>query len=83
ILHARGAKGRGPAIGLFGVQFALNLIWTPLFFGMHRVEAALLVIVAMLVVAIATTVAFSRIRVAAAWLMVPYLVWISFAGVLT
>lgn len=83
ILHARGARGRPLAIGLFVVQFALNLIWTPLFFGMHQIGAALLVIVLMLVAAIATTIAFSRIRVTAAWLLLPYLVWISFAGVLT
>ena len=38
---------------------------------------------AMLVLAILTTVLFGRIRPLAAWLMVPYLVWISFAGVLT
>ena len=83
ILHARGAAGRGPALTLFAVQFLLNLAWTPLFFGMHRVGAALLVIAAMLALAIVTTVLFWRIRRGAAWLMVPYLVWISFAGVLT
>ncbi len=83
ILHARGARGRGPALGLFAIQFALNLAWTPLFFGMHQVGSALLVIVAMLVLSIVTTVLFGRIRPLAAWLMVPYLVWISFAGVLT
>ena len=83
ILHARGGKGRGLALALFAAQFALNLAWTPLFFGMHQVGAALLVIVAMLVLAILATILFGRIRPLAAWLMVPYLVWISFAGVLT
>jgi tryptophan-rich sensory protein len=83
ILHARGARGRGLALSLFAVQFLLNLAWTPLFFGLHRVGAALLVIVVMLVLAIVTTWLFGRIRPLAAWLMVPYLVWISFAGVLT
>lgn len=83
ILHARGAAGRPVALALFAVQFALNLIWTPLFFGMHQVGAALLVIVAMLALAILTTILFGRIRRPAAWLMLPYLVWIAFAGVLT
>lgn len=83
ILHARGARGRGVALALFAVQFLLNLAWTPLFFGMHQVGAALGVILAMLLLAILTTVLFGRIRPLAAWLMVPYLVWISFAGVLT
>jgi len=83
ILHARGARGRGMALATFALQFVLNLAWTPLFFGLHRVGAALGVIVAILVVATVTTVLFGRIRSMAAWLMVPYLVWISFAGVLT
>ena len=83
VLNARRAKGRGVAVALFAAQLALNLIWTPLFFGAHQVTAALLDIVAMLLLAVAATVAFARIRAAAAWLMVPYLVWISFAGVLT
>ncbi len=82
ILHARGARGRGVAIGLFVAQFALNLCWTPLFFGAHRVTLALIVLLAILALAIATTVAFARIRRGAAWLMLPYLVWLSFAGVL-
>ena len=54
-----------------------------MFFGAHRIDAALIVILLMLVVAVATTLVFSRIRRPAAWLMVPYLAWISFAGVLT
>lgn len=83
IADARGAQGRRLAIGAFVVQFALNLAWTPLFFGAHKVVAAALLIVAMLVAAIVTTVLFARIRKAAAWLIVPYMVWISFAGVLT
>ena len=83
ILHARGARGRGLAIGLFVLQLLVNLAWTPIFFGAHAVMLALAVIVAMLVLAIATTIVFGRIRSAAAWLMVPYLAWICFAGMLT
>lgn len=83
IVNARGAGLRGMAIGLFVAQFGLNLAWTPLFFGAHRIHLAFITLIAMLVLAIATTIVFGRIRPRAAWLMVPYLVWISFAGVLT
>jgi benzodiazapine receptor len=83
VLNARGARLRWPAVALFVLGFGLSLGWTPLFFGAHRIGAAMWLIVAMLVVGIATTVLFGRIRAIAAWLMVPYLVWISFAGVLT
>ena len=83
VLNARGSRGRGAALLLFAGQFACNLAWTPVFFGAHRIGTALAVLIAMLVLAVATTFAFARIREQAAWLMVPYLVWISFAGVLT
>ncbi|SEM52595.1 TspO and MBR related proteins [Sphingomonas gellani] len=83
ILHARGARGRGLAIAAFVGQLLVNLSWQPLFFGAHRIEAALWVIATMLVLAIAMTILFARIRPVAGWLMVPYLVWISFSGVLT
>jgi translocator protein len=83
VLNARGARGRGVAVALFVVQLVLNLIWTPLFFGAHQVTWALVDLVALVIVAIATTLAFSRVRRGAAWLMVPYLVWISFAACLT
>ncbi|WP_326524873.1 TspO/MBR family protein [Sphingomonas sp.] len=83
IADARGARGRGIAIALFALQFAANLAWTPLFFGAHKVVAAAALIGAMLVLSIGVTFLFARIRKAAAWLMVPYMVWISFAGMLT
>jgi tryptophan-rich sensory protein len=83
ILNARGARGRGVALGLFGTQLILNLMWTPLFFAAHKVTLALFVIVAVLLVTIATTFAFAKIRKTAAWLLVPYMVWLSFASILT
>lgn len=83
IADARGARGRGAAIGLFAIQFVANLAWTPLFFGAHKVVAAAVLIAVMLALSIVVTFLFARIRRAAAWLMVPYMVWISFAGMLT
>lgn len=82
ILHARGARSRGLAIGLFLIQFLLNLSWSPIFFGRHQVTTAFYLIILILVLAIATTIIFGRVRKAAAWLMVPYLAWLSFASIL-
>ncbi len=82
VLHARGARYRGLAIGLFLAQLILNLGWSPTFFGRHQVTTALFLIVTILVLAIATTFIFGRVRKAAAWLMLPYLIWLSFATIL-
>ncbi|HTG38217.1 TspO/MBR family protein [Sphingomonas sp.] len=82
ILNARGARGRGIAVGLFALQLLLNLAWTPVFFGLHLVSLAAILILAILALAIATTFAFARVRQAAAWLLVPYLAWLSFASLL-
>ena len=83
VIHARGSRLRGPAIALFAAQMVANLAWTPVFFGAHQIFWSLVVLGAMFVLTLATTVAFSRVRMAAAVLMLPYLGWILFAGYLT
>jgi tryptophan-rich sensory protein len=67
---------------LFCAQFALNMLWTPLFFGMHKTGAALADLAALWLLLAATICAFARISSTAAWLLVPYICWISFAGAL-
>ncbi len=64
------------------VQLALNLAWTWLFFDLHRVGWSLGEI-ALLFVAIAAAIReFRKYSALAAWLMVPYLMWVTYAGVL-
>jgi translocator protein len=82
LIHARGAKKRGLAITLFGAQFLLNLAWSPLFFGAHQVSLALLLLLAILALAIWATFVIKQVRATAAWLMLPYLVWLGFATAL-
>ncbi len=82
VVHARGSRVRGVAIALFVAQFALNLVWSPIFFALHEVGLAFWVIAAMLALAIATTIAFYRVRRLAALLMLPYLAWLCFAAFL-
>ena len=82
ILNARGNRYRKQAVTLFAVAIAVNLAWSSLFFAAHQVFAALILIAFMLVISIWTTFAFGRVRRAAAWLMLPYLLWLSFAMLL-
>ena len=73
---------RSPAMAAWLAQMALNFLWSPVFFGMHRVGFALGIIVALLG-AIATFIAlrWPADRVAAL-LFVPYAAWVAFATVL-
>ena len=82
VLHARGARGRPPALALFAAQLALNYAWSPIFFAWHKVGLALVVIAAMFVLAAASAVLFYRIRKAAGLMMLPYLAWLVFAALL-
>jgi len=82
ILDARRAPNRGRALALFGVQLVLNLAWSPVFFALHMAHFAVFLLVMILVAAVMTCYAFGQIRARAAWLLVPYLVWLSFATVL-
>jgi tryptophan-rich sensory protein len=77
-----GWKGQRRALGLFLGQWLLNALWTPLFFGLHRPLLAFVEIIALWVVLLATILAFRRVRLAAAVLLLPYLAWVSFAAVL-
>ncbi len=82
VCAAWGARGRTAALVAFGVQFALNLAWSPIFFGFHRISIALIVIAALIAVLGVTIALFWKVRRLAALLLVPYLVWVCFASVL-
>jgi tryptophan-rich sensory protein len=79
-----GRKGRDVRIPLvlFAIQLILNTIWSFAFFGLESPISGLLVILLLLVFIVATIMAFYPVRKAAAWLLFPYLLWVSFATVL-
>ena|SRR5579871_3273411 len=66
-------------LGLFVVQLILNAFWSPLFFGIRSPGLALIDIIALWIAILATTLVFSRSSRVAAALLLPYLVWVSFA----
>jgi benzodiazapine receptor len=71
--------GWNTALTVYGVQLALNAVWTPIFFGAGRYGWALVDIVLLWVAIAATIVLFWRHSRAAALLLVPYWAWVSFA----
>ncbi|MBK6801621.1 TspO/MBR family protein [Novosphingobium sp.] len=82
IVTARGAPGRGLAIGVFAVQLLLNLVWSPLFFGMQQITYALYLLFAIDVAVLATVALFWRVRPLAGAMLLPYLAWVLFATLL-
>ncbi|HEY1143145.1 MAG TPA: TspO/MBR family protein [Sphingomicrobium sp.] len=82
VLAAPATPTRRMALALFFVQLALNFAWSPVFFGAHDIKLGKILILAMLVIALAAAAQFRRIRPAAGWLMLPYLLWLCFAWAL-
>ena len=67
------------ALSVFLGQLVLNTLWSILFFGLQSPGSALVEIVVLWMAITATIIVFSRISKGAAWLLVPYLLWVSFA----
>lgn len=67
---------------LFGVQLSLNVLWSALFFGMQNPFLAFAEIVMLWFAILATILAFYKSSKKAAYLLVPYLAWVTFASVL-
>jgi len=76
------AVGRGRALAWFWRQLVFNFLWSFAFFGQHRIGFALIDIVVLELLILATTLAFFRIDRLAGWLFVPYLAWVAFATIL-
>ena len=70
---------KSPEMALWGVQLALNFLWTPLFFGAHLLLVALVEMAALWLAIAVTAVLFWRKDRIAGLLMLPYLAWVSFA----
>lgn len=70
------------ALSLFLAQLALNALWSWLFFAWHLGAAAFIDILLLWVLIVATLIAFWRTRPVAGALLVPYLLWVSFAAAL-
>lgn len=77
-----GRAAQTPAMVLFSLQLVLNLWWSLIFFRYRAMGWAFAEIVVLWLLIFATILAFARISKAAAWLLVPYISWVSFAAVL-
>ena len=80
------AEGTRPALAAYAVQLVLNLLWTPVFFGLYpalgtpALWIAFGIIVSLAVAVVVTALRFKPISRTAALLLLPYLAWIMFAS---
>ena len=75
-------KTKRRAITFFFIQLGLNLLWSILFFGLKSPSAALLGIIVLWIAICLTIINFLRVSKLAAWLLIPYIAWVSFATIL-
>lgn len=76
------ASGVRLALGLFILQLLLNAAWSPVFFGLRSPLAGAAVIVLLWLAIAATIFAFAKVSQPAAWLLVPYILWVTLASAL-
>lgn len=70
------------ALGWYSAQLLFNSVWSIIFFGMRRIRLALVDIVALWGTLLITITRFFHVRESAAWLLLPYFLWVSFATLL-
>ena len=75
-------EGSAYAMAFWAMQIAFNTLWTPVFFGLHRIRAAFVVMLGLWIAVAGTMVTFWHLDWIAGALFVPYLIWVSVAGAL-
>ena len=71
------------ALKVYALQLAVNFVWSLIFFNMQAYLFAFIWLVLLWVLVVVMIVKFKKISSAAAWLQIPYLLWITFAGYLS
>ncbi len=77
-----GLDGAGVALAIYALQLVLNGLWSVIFFGLHRPGLAFAEILCLLHTILATIVAFHPLHPIAAYLLIPYALWVGFAALL-
>lgn len=75
-------EGSRLALAFWALQIALNTLWTPIFFGLRRIRAGMLVMAFLWLAVLATTITLAQVSTLAGLLFLPYLLWVTVAGAL-
>jgi tryptophan-rich sensory protein len=77
-----GWTAHGKILGVFLLQWFLNVLWTPLFFGLNWPGLAFAEIILLWIAIAVTSILFWRVSKVAGFLLIPYLAWVTYAAVL-
>jgi benzodiazapine receptor len=83
VWRAHGLRGARPALAVFAAQLVANALWSWLFFGWQQGALAFAEVLVLWALIVGTVVAFWRLSVVAAVMLLPYLAWVTFASALT
>ncbi len=75
-----GFAAQARPLGLYFIQLGFNAAWTPVFFGAQETGWALVIITLLWLAILLTLISFWRARRSAGWLLLPYLLWVTFAS---
>jgi tryptophan-rich sensory protein len=75
-------KANNAVLWIFGIQLGLNALWSILFFGLHSPLWAFVDIIALWLAILATIISFYSVSATASCLLIPYILWVSFATIL-
>ena len=81
-MRVAGVVGNAQPLAFWALQIAFNTLWTPVFFGLHRLRAAMVVMVCLWLSVAATTYSFFGVDFWAGAMLLPYLLWVTIAGAL-
>ncbi len=82
IVELKASQTRSKGLLLFYLQLGLNFFWSIIFFNFHKPPLALIEIVLLWAAILLMIIQFRKLKPAAAWLQIPYLLWVSFATLL-
>ena len=82
LVYSGSKEGRKTALIFYALQLAANFIWTFVFFGLSAYSAAFIVLLVLLALTAGMIITFLPLSKAAAYLQIPYFIWLCFAGVL-
>jgi len=76
-------KQRKTTAILFGINFVLNIAWSAIYFGLRNPLYAFIEIILLWISILSMIIVLRKINKTSSWLLIPYLLWVSFASVLT